>query len=267
MRQSACPRWSARLARRRRPIRLASVPKTISWPRAAEIASEDRWSSGNWPPATRCGPEWTCPRRPRACASALAAASWRPAAARCRATRAAGSACGTWKRARGSFSRAAAAPADLCGGLLAGRGPRGGRRARRPHSTLGAGHRLSRAAAAGTSGQLRRDDDQRVRDRLQPRRLAAGLLRGRRVQREHARQECACGTRSAARNCRRSTAHHKPVFSVAFSPCGGRMASASGDQTVRLWNAKTGEAVRTLQSKDMAQPPGRPAATRHRSIR
>src|SRR5207249_130020 len=43
----------------------------------------------------------------------------------------------------------------------------------------------------------------------------------------------------------------KPVFSVAFSPCGCRLATASGDQTVRIWDAKTGESLRTLQGTDV----------------
>ena len=41
--------------------------------------------------------------------------------------------------------------------------------------------------------------------------------------------------------------HTKEVHSIVFSPDGQRIASASGDSTIKLWDAVTGEDVFTLR--------------------
>ena len=41
--------------------------------------------------------------------------------------------------------------------------------------------------------------------------------------------------------------HSDPVNSVAFSPDGSRLASGSGDSTVRVWNVATGQVEQTLE--------------------
>ncbi len=44
--------------------------------------------------------------------------------------------------------------------------------------------------------------------------------------------------------------HEKFVHSVAYSPNGKQIASSSGDQTVRLWDARSGALRHTLQGHD-----------------
>jgi len=44
--------------------------------------------------------------------------------------------------------------------------------------------------------------------------------------------------------------HKSSVSSVAFSPDGSRLASASLDRTVRIWNVERGVSVRVLEGRE-----------------
>ena len=55
----------------------------------------------------------------------------------------------------------------------------------------------------------------------------------------------ACGMWLQVENIK-TLEHTEPVYSVAFSPDGRTLASASGDSTIRLWNTNTGTLIRTF---------------------
>src|SRR5262245_43213570 len=40
--------------------------------------------------------------------------------------------------------------------------------------------------------------------------------------------------------------HSQPIFALSYSPDGSRLASGSGDNTVKIWDANTRELIRTL---------------------
>ena len=42
------------------------------------------------------------------------------------------------------------------------------------------------------------------------------------------------------------TGHSEPVFSVAYSPDGKHIVSGSRDNTVKIWDAQSGEEVRVV---------------------
>src|SRR5947209_11280682 len=53
-----------------------------------------------------------------------------------------------------------------------------------------------------------------------------------------------------AQAIRELAGHHAPVYAVAFRPDGGRMASASFDHTIKVWDVDTGSALRTFRGHE-----------------
>ncbi|MGC1377647.1 MAG: WD40 repeat domain-containing protein, partial [Anaerolineales bacterium] len=61
---------------------------------------------------------------------------------------------------------------------------------------------------------------------------------------------------SAVRPVTKDDDHEAVVYSVAYSPQGKFLASAAGDGTVRIWDAKTLKAIKTLDVVDKKNPYG-----------
>ena len=67
---------------------------------------------------------------------------------------------------------------------------------------------------------------------------------------------CGCGTRRAGRSCW-SCAAMRVVTAAAFSPDGARIVSGSEDNTVRVWDAASGEELLVLRGHEEGSVPRR----------
>src|SRR5262245_13580552 len=72
-----------------------------------------------------------------------------------------------------------------------------------------------------------------------------------------------------------NTGHSSLVWTVAFSPNGKQLASASEDRTVKMWNAGSGAALQTLEGHSDSvrvvafAPDGKQlaSASKHKTVR